>query len=139
MTEIKNIDRTKLLNLLEYINKHTAENPASTQSVMELFNLSERQLRMYIAYARKEFHASIATHGTGGYFRATGWEQYKRTFHQRMNQAIAEIITQNAVRKSLKNDLSPTLFDQDFSTEFDDLIDFVEDFNQTMDQKSEQT
>ena len=138
MNEKSNIDRAKLLNLLEYINKHTAENPAQTPALMSLFNVSERQLRMMIAHARTEYHASIASNPTGGYFRAGNWQEYRRTFTQRIHQAVAEIKTQNVVRKSLINDLQPTIFDAvNYATEFDDLIEFVEGFtNQSSPQQS---
>jgi len=127
-TAQQNIDNDDLLKLLEYINKHTAANPAQSSALMNVFAIDERKLRKMISVARKKYHASIAASSTGGYYRANNWEQYKSTFKQRIRQAMAEIKTQNAVRKSLMSDMQPTIFDQiNYKTEYDALIEFVEE------------
>jgi hypothetical protein len=100
-TSIRDIEEhSKILTILEVINKHGEENPVSSECLMQMFGLSERQLRQVISIARSKYAASIAAHPNGGYYRAMTWEQYKRTFCQRIGQALAEIQTQKCRTES---------------------------------------
>jgi hypothetical protein len=109
--EVDMIDADKERKIIAWIERGTESHTVSTDSIMVMLNVKERELRAVVEKYRQS-GMLIAEGKDGGYYLAKNWNEYEYTFNKRVGFALRMLCTHYNVRKQFLKMNNSDLFAQ---------------------------